>query len=113
MRRLARTRNLSAVAAFAAVVLVAAASAVAAVRVSTPAITSFAPLKAKPAAKVTVAGTNFKGATAVKVDGMKMKYTVVSPTKIVITLSTKAKSGQITVTTSHGTATSSKQLSVT
>ena len=36
-----------------------------------------------------------------------------SPTKIVVTLSTKAKSGQIAVTTAHGAVTSTHMLSVT
>ena len=52
-------------------------------------------------------------ASRVTVDGMKMKFTVVSPTKIVVTLSTKAKTGQIAVTTAHGKATSAHVLNVT
>jgi hypothetical protein len=109
MRGHIRVRSVSAVAAFAALALFAASSAFA---VTAPAISGFTPTTAKPAAKVTVAGKNLKGATAVKVDGMKMKFAVVSPTKIVLTLSTKAKSGTIAVTTAHGTATSAKALSV-
>ena len=94
-------------------VMVLAASALAAAGVTAPTIYSFKPAKAKPAAKVTIAGKDLKGATAVKVDGMKMKFTVVSPAKIVVTLSAKAKTGTITVTTAHGKATTAHVLKVT
>jgi hypothetical protein len=108
-----RVRGAAALAALAAVVMVAAASALAAAGVEAPTISSFTPTKIKPVAKVTIAGKNLKGATAVTVDGMKMKFTVVSATKIVVTLSTKAKTGQIAVTTAHGKATSAHVLDVT
>jgi hypothetical protein len=110
MRGHTRTRRLSAVAAVSAGALLAAGSAFAA---TSPAISSFTPTKVKPVAKVTIAGKNLKGATAVMVDGTKMKFKVLSPTKIVVTLSTSAKSGQISVTTAHGTAKSTKTLTIT
>jgi IPT/TIG domain len=110
MRGHIRTRSLPAVAAVSAGALVAAGSALA---VTSPAISSFAPSTVKAASKVTIAGKNLKGATWVKVDGMKMKFKVLSPTKIVVTLSSSAKSGQISVATAHGTATSTKSLTIT
>jgi hypothetical protein len=102
-----------AVAALAALVLVAAGSALAAARVTLPSIKSFTPAKTKPSTTVTVMGKNFKGATAVTVDGVKMKYKVDSATKIIVTLSSKAKTGAIAVTTPGGTATSAHMLSIT
>jgi IPT/TIG domain len=101
------------VVAFAAVLLVTAGSALAAARVTLPTIASFTPTKTKPAKTVTVTGKNLKGATAVTVDGMTMKFKVDSATKIVVTLSSKAKTGAIKVTTPAGTATSTHMLSVT
>ena len=109
----ARVRGATVLAALATVATVGAASALAAAGVTAPTISSFTPTKVKPVAKVTIAGKNLKGATAVTVDGMKMKFVVVSPTKIVVTLSTKAKTGQIAVTTAHGKATSAHVLNVT
>jgi hypothetical protein len=101
---------LAAVTAVAAGALVATGSALA---VTSPAISSFTPTKVKPVAKVTIAGKNLTGATKVMVDGMAMKFKVVSPTRIVVTLSTGAKSGVVSVTTKHGTAKSTKTLTIT
>jgi hypothetical protein len=100
------------IAAVAAVALATAASALAGARATAPTISGFTPTSAKTAAKVTIDGKNLKGATAVKVDGMTMKYRVVSATRIVATLSKSAKTGKITVTTPHGTATSASRLTV-
>jgi hypothetical protein len=71
------------------------------------AITSFRPAKAKAGAKVTVTGTDFTGATAVKFGGVKATFKVVSGTKITATVPARAKSGKISVTTAAGTSTSS------
>ncbi len=113
MRAQPGVRSFAAVAAFAAVVLVVAGSALAAARVTLPTISTFKPTSVKPASKVTISGKNLKGATAVTVAGMKMKFKVSSATKIVVTLSASAKTGEIKVTTPHGTAVSTQELDVT
>jgi hypothetical protein len=100
------------VAAAAAVALALAASALAGARATAPTISGFTPTSAKASVKVTISGKNLKGATAVKVDGMPMKYRIVSATRIVATLSKSAKTGKITVRTPHGTATSASKLTV-
>jgi hypothetical protein len=102
-------RTAASVAALLAIVLAFAGSALAA---SLPTISKFTPTKAAAAAKVTIDGKNFKGTQAVMVDGVKMKFKVLSPTKIVATLSTKAKTGKITVATPAGKATSLMSLKV-
>jgi hypothetical protein len=99
--------------ALAAAALVAAGSALAAADVTLPTISAFTPTKTKPATTVTVTGKNLTGAKTVTVDGMKMKFKVDSATKIVVTLSSKAKTGSIKVTTAAGTATSAHSLSIT
>lgn len=70
-------------------------------------ITSFTPTKGKSGAKVTITGTNFTGATAVKFAGVKATFKVASATKITATVPAGAKTGKIAVTTATGTATSS------
>ena len=69
-----------------------------------PAITSFTPLSGKPGAVITITGTNFTGATAVKFGSTNAaSYTVVSPTKITAVVGT-GSSGSISVTTPGGSA---------
>jgi len=106
-------RRASAFAAAVAAVLVCAGAALAATPASAPSITKFTPTSAKTTASVTIDGKRFTNVTAVKVDGLAMTYKVLSPSKIVATLSSKAKSGKISVTTKKGTATSTGKLTVT
>jgi hypothetical protein len=70
-------------------------------------ISSFKPAKAKAGAKLTVTGTGFTGASAVKIGGAQATFKVVSATKITATVPAKAKSGKISITTPAGTTTSS------
>ncbi len=84
----------------------------AASQIAKPTIASFAPVKAKAKAMITIHGTNLTGTKTVKVDGMTATFKVVSPTELTITLPSKVKSGKIAVTTSGGQATSSLSLKV-
>jgi hypothetical protein len=71
-----------------------------------PTIARVTPTHAKAGANVTVTGTNFTGTTSVTIHGVPARFTVVSPTKLRLTVPAKAKSGAITVTNPSGTATS-------
>jgi IPT/TIG domain len=99
-------------AAVVAVVAVAAGGALAANYVAKPSITGFSPGTAKAMAKVTVHGKNFSKVRSVRVDGKSMAFKVDSTTKIVLTLSSTAKSGRIAVVTSGGTAMSTRSLAI-
>jgi gliding motility-associated-like protein len=78
-----------------------------------PTITSFTPTSCPVGTTVTITGTNFTGATAVKFNGTTATYTVVSATSITATVPVGATSGTISVTNSVGTATSAGSLTVT
>lgn len=69
-----------------------------------PTIAKVTPARAKVGATVTVTGTNFTGTTSVTIQGVPAKFKVVSPTKLMLTVPAKAKSGTITVTNPSGTA---------
>lgn len=77
-----------------------------------PSITGFTPASGLVGASVTVNGTNFTGASAVKIGGSGAKFTVVSATTITATVPRGAKSGPISVTTAAGTATSAGSFTV-
>src|SRR5262249_40309163 len=71
-----------------------------------PKITSFDPASARRLLDtVTIHGTNFTGATAVKVGAVLVPgFTVVDDTKITLTLPPTAVTGKLSVTTPAGTA---------
>ena len=71
-----------------------------------PAISSFTPSSGAAKTVVTITGTNFTGATAVKFNGVSATFTVNSATGISTTAPSSVTSGPITVTTAKGTATS-------
>jgi hypothetical protein len=71
-----------------------------------PTIGSFSPASGAPNAIVTIDGTNFTGASAVRLNGTTMKYTVVSSTRLTATVPSSATTGPIAITTPGGTATS-------
>src|SRR5262249_41730209 len=70
-----------------------------------PKITAFSPASGAPGSSVTITGTTFTGATAVKFYGLAASFTVNSNTQITATVPANATSGSITVTTPGGTAT--------
>jgi hypothetical protein len=74
-----------------------------------PTITSFTPSTGGPGTSVTITGTNLSGASAVSIGSLVITdYTVVSATSITLVVPTAsaAVSGQLTVVTPGGTATS-------
>jgi ABC-type transport system substrate-binding protein len=76
-------------------------------------ITSFTPTQGRLATVVTVTGSGFTGATEVDVNGAAEAYTVVSDTKVTLTVAAGTTSGVITVTAPAGTATSANGFTVT
>lgn len=78
-----------------------------------PTITSFTPTSGPIGTTVTITGTNFTGATAVKFASTPAaSFTVNSSTQITATVPTGASSGTISVTTAAGTANSSASFTV-
>jgi mono/diheme cytochrome c family protein len=78
-----------------------------------PSISSFSPARGKPGTKLTIKGTDFTGAKAVKIGKLKAVFKVVSAKTIVATVPPNAKTGAINVTTAAGTGTSAKNFNVT
>jgi molybdate transport system substrate-binding protein len=77
-----------------------------------PAITALSLAKGRPGSSVVVTGANFTGTTSVTIHGVPARFTVLSGTRIRITVPRKAKTGSITVTSPSGTATSAKRFTV-
>jgi IPT/TIG domain-containing protein len=77
-----------------------------------PTIASFSPTSGTPGTAVTITGTHFSGATAVKFNGVAAVYNVLSATEIQTVVPAGSSTGRITVTTGGGTATSSSQFVV-
>ncbi|HMC71166.1 MAG TPA: S8 family serine peptidase, partial [Mycobacteriales bacterium] len=78
-----------------------------------PTISSFSPSSGGVGTTVTVNGTNFTGATSVKFNGQAASFSVISSTQISASVPNCSSSGQISVTTAGGTATSAGSFSVT
>jgi uncharacterized repeat protein (TIGR03803 family) len=64
------------------------------------------PTSGKVGAKVTILGSNLKGATSVTFDGTAATFKVISNTEISATVPAGAKTGIVQVTTSAGTLSS-------
>ncbi|HEX8551714.1 MAG TPA: S8 family serine peptidase [Abditibacteriaceae bacterium] len=71
-----------------------------------PTISSFTPSIGKIGTKVTINGTNFTGATAVRFNGISATSPTITATSISAFVPTGATTGAISVTTPGGTATS-------
>jgi len=81
-----------------------------------PIITSFSPALGSPGGAITITGTGFTGATAVKFNGTDVgasNFTVNSATQITAKVPGGATSGKITVTNPQGTGTSTNNFYVT
>ncbi|HTA32571.1 MAG TPA: IPT/TIG domain-containing protein [Solirubrobacteraceae bacterium] len=81
-------------------------SATAAVISDAPVITSFTPSTGLTGSSVTIAGTAFTGATAVRIGGVKATFTVHSSTQVEATVPNGALAGTISLTTPVATGTS-------
>ena len=77
-----------------------------------PNISSFAPVSGLVGTVVTIAGTNFTGATNVQFNGVAATFTVNSATQIRATVLSGASSGKISVTTAGGTAQSTSNFAI-
>ena len=78
-----------------------------------PSVTSFLPASGIVGSGVTVTGSGFTGATAVKFNGVAASFAVLSDTRVNTVVPTGATSGPISVTTPNGTGTSSGSFTVT
>jgi hypothetical protein len=78
-----------------------------------PTVSSFTPTSGPVGTSVTINGTNFTGATAVKLGSLNASFTVNSATKITASVPSGAASGKWSVTAPGGTATSSATFTVT
>jgi hypothetical protein len=78
-----------------------------------PSITGFSPTSGPVGSSVTINGSAFTGATAVKFNGTSASFAVSSDTQVTATVPSGATNGPITVTTGGGTASSAATFSVT
>ncbi len=78
-----------------------------------PVISSIAPTSGPVGTQVTIAGSGFIGASQVKFGGMKASYTVNSGTTITATVPAGAKTGNISIKTAGGNASSKATFTVT
>jgi len=78
-----------------------------------PTIAGFTPTSGPVGTSVTINGTNFTGATAVRFNGVSASFTVSSTTAIQATVPAAATTGPLSVTTPGGTATSANNFTVT
>jgi thymidylate kinase len=77
-----------------------------------PTVSSFSPDKGLVGTSVTIIGTTFTGATAVRFNSTSATFTVNSDTKITATVPAGATTGKIAVTTPGGTGTSATDFKV-
>jgi large repetitive protein len=82
------------------------------VTVPAPTISSFSPTSGRTGTAVTITGTAFTGATAVRFGGVRASFVVNSATQITATVPVGALTGKISVTTPGGTGTSATNFTV-
>jgi hypothetical protein len=78
-----------------------------------PAISSFAPASGAPGSTVTIEGSALDGATSVTIGRVAAQFSIVSATRLSVTVPATATTGRIVVTTPGGTATSTVDFTVT
>ncbi|MGH2596507.1 MAG: IPT/TIG domain-containing protein, partial [Actinomycetota bacterium] len=78
-----------------------------------PTVTSLSPTTGPVGTTVTITGTNFTGATAVKFHGVQAVFTLNSDTTITATVPSGATTGLVAVVTPTGTGKSPKNFIVT
>jgi gliding motility-associated-like protein len=82
-------------------------------RAQVPTIASFLPTTACQGESITITGTDFTGATSVRIGGQNATgFTVNSPTSITVNVPDQATTGTVEVTTPAGVAVSSTNISV-
>ena len=81
--------------------------------VPAPSLTSFAPASGPVGTVVTLTGTGFTGAIAVRFNGTAASFSVNSDTRVTATVPAAASSGPISVTTPGGSATTATSFTVT
>lgn len=79
---------------------------------TSPAIASFSPTSGAAGTVVTITGTNFTGATAVKFNGTPATPTAVTPTSITVTVPPNAATGLVSVVTPVSTGVATGTFSV-
>ncbi|MBL0138230.1 MAG: hypothetical protein IPP86_06830 [Bacteroidetes bacterium] len=77
-----------------------------------PGITGFNPSTAAPGTLVTINGSNFSGATSVKLNGSVVAFSILNASQITFTVPVGAVSGNVTVITPCGTVNSSTTLTI-
>src|SRR4051812_48423900 len=77
-----------------------------------PSITSISPTSGPTGTTVSLHGSGFTGATAVRFNGVSASFTISSDTLITTSAPTGAHSGPMSVTTPSGTATSTQSFTV-
>jgi hypothetical protein len=78
-----------------------------------PVISSFSPGKGPVGTTVTLKGANFSAATAVMVGTVAANFTVISDTKMTLTVPTGAVTAPISVSNAYGTGVSNRAFTVT
>ncbi len=77
-----------------------------------PSISGFSPTSGAPGSSVTINGSGFTGATAVRFNGLSATFSVVSDTQITATVPSGASTGPIRVTGPAGSSTSAASFTV-
>ncbi len=77
-----------------------------------PTISGISPTSARDGATITVNGSNFVNVQSVRLGSLSLSFTVVSATRIQFVVPVGASSGNVTVTTLSGSATSRSQLRI-
>jgi hypothetical protein len=77
-----------------------------------PRITSLSRLRGHVGSYIVIHGVNLNGALWVKLGGVKLPFTVPSTTQVNTVVSTKARSGKLTLKTNYGLATSPARFTI-